>query len=988
MLLKGLKGLPRRSCEEFGREETDHEAMNVNAEVSQMSRECNKGAMEVGIGSSEPLRDQILPPAVSILVDWFLHARIRTGDRGMLSRARFTVSLSLVLAVCALVYAIIFLLMHCTIGSMTLAVGIGAILINVVLLRWFGSCFLASHALTAIFYAVVTILACRQGGHGAPATSWYTAILLVPLCTLGRRSAALWFAILAVSMASFYALDRAGYTLSNDLTSHHFELLKLLSSLGLAAVIFCVAMLYETAKNQMFQWRAQADRAAVQLADFERLITEIAAGLVRLSAGEVDAGIERALACVGAFTGADRAYVFLLRDGAVLAENTHEWCADGIRSEIANLKAVRIAEELPWFCQYLGRQQVFYQPSVAEIPAEGKLERQHFSAQGIQSLLVVPMALGDRLIGFLGFDAVRKTRSWSDREQVLLRLIGDTFVNAIERKRAEAALRESEEQFRRFAAASGHGLTISDLTGKLVFANPAALQLFQAKSLQDVCGNSLYHYMLGADAVRLQNEVMPCVMKNGQWTGELTVASREGQPIATEQNIFLIPDESGMPRMVGNIISDISERKRAETELERAKYDAEAASRAKSDFLANMSHEIRTPMTAILGFSDVMLETVTDLNQVETLAIIKRNGEYLLEILDGILDISKVEAGKLEVEHIPCSPHQIVTEVVSLMKVRASHKMLSLEVQFESAIPESILTDPTRLRQILINIIGNAIKFTDEGYVRIAVRVVDAGDNEPKLQIDVCDSGPGIDENRITDLFQPFCQADTSTTRKFGGTGLGLTISRRLAEKLGGNVTVESTVGKGSTFKITVGTGLLKEAALEASAQVVPAVRVADKNGTAEVGTLACRVLLAEDGIDNQRLIAFLLRKAGADVVVAENGQLACELALAARDEGNPFDMILMDIQMPVMDGCEATRRLRAAGYDQPIVALTAHAMLSDQSKCREAGCNYTMTKPIDRETLVRTVARFAVSETRERIACASRGELIALCAADQQSYS
>ena len=393
----------------------------------------------------------------------------------------------------------------------------------------------------------------------------------------------------------------------------------------------------------------------------------------------------------------------------------------------------------------------------------------------------------------------------------------------------------------------------------------------------------------------------------------------------------------------------------AVVELKAAKQSAETATQTKNEFLANMSHEIRTPMTAILGFSDVLLGSVSEPDQVDGLRTIKKNGEYLLGIINDILDISKIESGKLEVEQIECSPHEILAEVASLLRVKASAKRLPLEVQYETALPETIRSDPTRLRQILINLTGNAIKFTELGSVRLVARALDVESEDPQLQIDVVDTGIGVNAGQRDKLFQPFCQADTSTTRRFGGTGLGLAISKRLAEMLGGEIVVYRTSSAGSTFRVTVSAGPLDGVRMLDAPHQEPGADPGDARQRREE-PLACRVLLAEDGPDNQRLLSFVLKKAGAEVTVAENGQVAFDEALAARAAGNQFDVVLMDMQMPVLDGYEATRRLRDAGYAGPIVALTAHAMSGDRAKCIAAGCDDYTTKPIDRDALVQLV--------------------------------
>jgi PAS domain S-box-containing protein len=401
----------------------------------------------------------------------------------------------------------------------------------------------------------------------------------------------------------------------------------------------------------------------------------------------------------------------------------------------------------------------------------------------------------------------------------------------------------------------------------------------------------------------------------------------------------------------------------ANRSLEEFSRAAQEANRAKSEFLANMSHEIRTPMTAILGYADLLRDRQQNEEENSWIDTIRRNGNYLLEIINDILDLSKIEANQLQVESIRCSPKEIIQEVRKLMQVRAGAKGLPLNLEFDGLLPETIQSDPTRIRQILINLVGNAIKFTDSGSVRIRCRCL-AQRDLPALEIEVIDSGIGMTAEQMARLFDPFTQADSSTTRRYGGTGLGLTISKRLTEILGGEIAVESEYGRGSRFRVTIATGPL-DGVLMIKPNEMKSAPGAPKPAKERI-RLDCHILLAEDGVDNQRLISLLLTRAGARVTVVENGRLALEKALGAVEgessggsNSRPFDIILMDMQMPEMDGYDATRRLRERGYQGPIIALTAHTMADDRQKCLDVGCDDFAPKPIHRKRLMQMIARW-----------------------------
>ena len=503
----------------------------------------------------------------------------------------------------------------------------------------------------------------------------------------------------------------------------------------------------------------------------------------------------------------------------------------------------------------------------------------------------------------------------------------------------------------------------TDTTGAIVSVNDAFCRI-SGYAREELVGKNHRILNSGLHTKAMWAEMYKTVAKGGFWHGEICNRNKSGKLYWVDTTIAPLFDDSGKVRGYFAIRADI-------TSLKEAQAQAESASLSKSEFLANMSHEIRTPMTAILGYADILAEHGHDgLSSEDAIACIdtiKKNGEHLISIINDILDISKIEAEKMTAERIEVSPVQIVQDVVELMKVKSKAKGLSLDVRFPQSIPKTISTDPTRLRQILVNLVGNAIKFTEVGGVTISVRLDDLV--AERMVFDIIDTGIGLTEEQVARLFRPFEQADTSMTRKFGGTGLGLRISKRLAEILGGDISVACSVGGGCVFSASVATGCLNgidmtpKGSIEHSTRMTEKVEQPQETNPSLAGV---RIMVVEDGPDNQRLISFHLRKAGALVEVVENGKLAVE---RLSDDGTvdgplsksiDFKIILMDMQMPEMDGYTATRILREKGFRLPILALTAHAMDIDQDKCAAAGCDLRLTKPIAKGELIAACAQWS----------------------------
>ena len=525
----------------------------------------------------------------------------------------------------------------------------------------------------------------------------------------------------------------------------------------------------------------------------------------------------------------------------------------------------------------------------------------------------------------------------------------------------------SEGSKRRLATiieCSEDAIIIEQIDGKIGYWNAGAQWLF-GYTPEEVLDKVIISFV--PEEFRADKDRLLRMLLNGERIEhyETVRIAKDGSHIPVSITASAVRDDTGKITGIAKIVRDIRAHKHSEQELDMARRMAEAANQSKSEFLANMSHEIRTPMTAILGFAD-LLDNGVDLcseasfaqNAVQT---IRSNANHLLTVINDILDMSKIDAGKLDVECVSFSLLKVLEEVVSLMQSQADGKGIALNLVYETKIPSHIKSDSTRLRQVLLNLVGNAVKFTEIGDVTLKVAYI----IETNLvQFRIVDTGIGMTKAQlaVTAKFGSFSQADTSTTRRFGGSGLGLRISNSLVTKLGGNLSVESEIGNGSTFTATINAGDLEEIEfLESSIRPLtqkdwPITHNSIDQVLENRPLAGLQILLVEDGPDNQRLISFVFKKAGAEVTIAENGLIAAEII---ESNTRHFDVVFMDMQMPVLDGYDATKRLRLGGYKLPIIALTAHAMQSDRDKCLGVGCDDFATKPIDRPALIRLAIEY-----------------------------
>ncbi len=550
------------------------------------------------------------------------------------------------------------------------------------------------------------------------------------------------------------------------------------------------------------------------------------------------------------------------------------------------------------------------------------------------------------------------------------------------RKKAEYDLRIKESAIE----SSINAIAIADPHGILTYVNPSFLRLWGYDNEQDVLGKSLINFWHIKERAAQAIQILKDNSSIG-WIDELTAVKKDGTLFDAQVSGSIVSNEAGYPVCIMGSFVDITRRKQMEIELQKAKETAEAANQAKSEFLANMSHEIRTPMNAIMGLTDLTLQTELNAEQRENLHAVRDSAWHLLSIINDILDLSKIEAGKIELESVDFDLHRTLNSVVRTFIIQAQKKGVSLKLIMPEEVPRYLKGDPLRLRQILINLVGNALKFTEKGEIRVEVSVgrtnrsVSAFPLPPKggttnddylLTFSVADTGIGIPEDKHEKIFESFSQAESSTARRYGGTGLGLAICRNLAHLMGGSVWVKSEPGKGSTFFFS--------APFEpGNEKNVQCDELKKREAGTENHSKKLKILLAEDNSINIMVAEKFLHQLGHTVLSVREGKEA--ISLLAKDH---FDMILMDVEMPVMDGLEATRRIRAGEAGQmnrriPIIAMTGHATTAFREKCENAGMNEFITKPVDFYELERII--------RKNISQLSGGEAVS-DSADSKKFS
>ncbi|NBC16290.1 MAG: PAS domain S-box protein [Bacteroidetes bacterium] len=695
--------------------------------------------------------------------------------------------------------------------------------------------------------------------------------------------------------------------------------------------------------------RRRATEALHRRVRLENLITELTARFIDAPNEAIDALIEDTLASIGAFVDADRSYVFLLQEDEEHVDNTHEWCADGVAPQIDNLQNLPTAS-LPWWMHRLRNLDNIYLSSLDDLPPEATSLRELLVSQDIRSLIVVPMIESGALIGFVGFDAVREERSWSEDTVLLLRVVADVVASALQRKQAQEDLQQSEERWRRLVENHPEPLLIG-APDAIVYANPSAAQLFGVDSPDALVGRSPCDFI----AAEYCDEIMSRTEAVAEGARVAATAHTVTRPDGEERFVesFAVPVVYEGRPAAQTVMRDLTDRHRHEQELRRAKALAEASSQAKEQFLANMSHEMRTPLSAIIGMTYLLGDTPLTDDQQRHLDGIHFSADTLLSLINDLLDFAKIESGHIEFESVAFELPELIHNMADTMRFKAEQKELALRVALDETLPPVLVGDPTRLSQILLNLLGNALKFTHDGQVSLIVRPADhPGDEAPvRIAFVVEDTGIGIPQDKLEDIFDTFTQARRDTTRHFGGTGLGLSIVKELTTRMGGTLDVQSAEGEGSTFTITLP---FETAAPDAVQETRPLPE-------ADIDLSGVRILLVEDNEINQTVAQRILARWDVEVTLADDGETAL-----ARLREQSFDLVLMDIHMPGLDGYETTRRIREdlglAPEALPVLALTASVRVHQGKDTERAGMNDFVLKPFVPRELRRCIARHLTS--------------------------
>lgn len=587
---------------------------------------------------------------------------------------------------------------------------------------------------------------------------------------------------------------------------------------------------------------------------------------------------------------------------------------------------------------------------ISELPPE---DREFFRAFEIKSVIFIPLFLHEEFWGLFGIDDCRRERKFTEEEVNILRSASLMMVSAINRHTQAESIREADKLTQLMLEATPLSCHLWDKYGKNMSSNEATVEMYGLTSKQDFIDRffdlSPEYQPCGRLSKEMVKEAFEKTLERGFSQFEWQHKKLNGEPFPAEITLVRVMHKNDF--IIAGYTRDLTDHKLMLSEMEKSRDAAEAASIAKSAFLANMSHEIRTPMNSILGFSELALDGEPSVKTRDYLVKIQINAEWLLQIINDILDISKIESGKMELEMIPFELHELFSSCRTLILPKAVEKGITLKFFAEPCYGKKPMGDPTRLRQVLINLLSNAVKFTKTGMITLQAAIKEKGEKYITICFTVTDTGIGMTPEQINKIFDPFTQGETGTTRKYGGTGLGLAITKNIIELMGGRLLVESTQGVGSKFSFTLMFDTIDVTEEDKNILLFDDIKKPEFKG---------EILLCEDNVMNQQVICEHLARVGLKTVIADNGKIGVEMVKNRKEIGEKqFDLIFMDIHMPEMDGIEAAKEIHKLNVGIPIVAMTANVMSSDMEVYRESGMNDCVGKPFTSQELWRCLKKY-----------------------------
>jgi two-component system, sensor histidine kinase and response regulator len=672
----------------------------------------------------------------------------------------------------------------------------------------------------------------------------------------------------------------------------------------------------------------------------EKLLNEILSDFIHTT--DIDASIIKSFVKLGEITQASRVYLFMIDAEKGTISNTHEWCAEGVTAEKDNLQNLPI-NIFPWTMKKLNNKEIIDIPDVSKMPSEANMEQEILESQNIKSLVIMPVYAENQLKGFVGFDNVLSTGLWSEKDTQFLGLLANILSNVIIRKLNEDELR----LLTRAVKDSPVSTVITDFQGTISFVNSAFEQNTGYKA-HEALGINFSIFNSGMQPISFYDELWNTILAGNIWQGEVRNKSKSGKIFWTRELISPIKQNDKITHFV-IVAQDITENKKFLNELLDAKLKAEESDRLKSAFLATMNHELRTPLNHILGFSDMIPDMTDDENIKEFARLIHGSGLNLLNIIEDIFDLAMIEQSEIKIREDLVFVRDIYADLKKQLQEVLSETNKTDNIWLNSKIDSrlatmQIITDKPKVIQVMSNIIKNAIKYTENGEISISLIL----EERNYLSIILKDTGIGIPKEKLKVIFDFFRQGDDSHTRKYGGVGIGLAISNRIANVIGGTIKVESDLNKGSEFTFSFPITTIKE----------NIVNPQEENTSFMAPNLSSKsILIVEDDTIGMGMIVNLLKSSKCKIINAVNGKEAVETI-----KDNPkIDIILMDLKMPVMDGFEATRAIRKVFPDLPIIALTAFSLQKDKEKALNAGCTDIITKPVSKEILFKKLQNFLV---------------------------